>query len=132
MADQCGLGADGTLLDTSQIQWYNDPDDDTPLPPAARHSTHIPCPAPKLVDPNNAVLRKCKASRSVVMSEGSEEESEGDQDNRVIMDAATDMDHETDIDGITPSIQAAAEAATRVEPLAHVTEDDLSVDLTYL
>ncbi|KAG2158274.1 uncharacterized protein EDB93DRAFT_1246129 [Suillus bovinus] len=86
MADQCGLGADGTLLDASQIQWYNDPDNDTPLPvlPAqARRSTHIPCPAPKLVDPNNAVLRKRKASRSVVTSEGSEEESdcEGDQDN---------------------------------------------------
>ncbi|KAG1888799.1 hypothetical protein F4604DRAFT_1674418 [Suillus subluteus] len=74
MTDQCGLGADGTLLDASQIQWYNDPDDDTPLPPAACRSTHIPHPAPKLVDPNNAVLRKRKA-RSVVMSEGSEEEN---------------------------------------------------------
>jgi hypothetical protein len=48
-------------------------------------------------------LRKRKASRSVVTSEGSEEESEGDQDNGVTTDAATDMDHETDIDGITPS-----------------------------
>ncbi|KAG2158269.1 uncharacterized protein EDB93DRAFT_1246123 [Suillus bovinus] len=102
---------DGTLLDASQIQWYNDPDDDTPLPvlPAqACRSTRIPHPAPKLVDPNNAVLRKRKASRSVVTSEGSEEESdcEGDQDNGVTTDAATDMDHETDIDGITPSESA--------------------------
>ncbi|KAG2140519.1 uncharacterized protein EDB93DRAFT_1252804 [Suillus bovinus] len=102
---------DGTLLDTSQIRWYNNPNDDTPLPvlPAqARRSTHIPRPAPKLVDPNNAVLRKRKASRSVVTSEGSEGESdcEGDQDNRVTTDAATDMDHETDIDGITPSESA--------------------------
>ncbi|KAG2127653.1 uncharacterized protein EDB93DRAFT_1256904 [Suillus bovinus] len=102
---------DGTLLDASQIRWYNDPDDDTPLPvlPAqACRSTCIPCPAPKLVDPNNAVLHKCKASRSVVTSEGSEEESdcEGDQDNGVTTDAATDMDHETDIDGITPSESA--------------------------
>ncbi|KAG2153473.1 uncharacterized protein EDB93DRAFT_1248738 [Suillus bovinus] len=98
---------DGTLLDASQIRWYNNPDDDTPLPvlPAQAHrSTRIPCPAPKLVDPNNAVLRKRKASRSVVTSEGSEGESdcEGDQDNGVTTDAATDMDHETDIDGITP------------------------------
>ncbi|KAG2128027.1 uncharacterized protein EDB93DRAFT_1109098 [Suillus bovinus] len=80
---------DGTLLDASQIQWYNDPNDDTPLPvlPAqARCSTHIPCPAPKLVDPNNTVLHKRKASRSVVTSEGSEEENEGDQDNRVTTD----------------------------------------------
>ncbi|KAG2136932.1 uncharacterized protein EDB93DRAFT_1106727 [Suillus bovinus] len=74
----------------------------------ARRSTRIPHPAPKLVDPNNAVLRKHKASRSVVTSEGSEEESdcEGDQDNGVTTDAATDMDHETDIDGITPSESA--------------------------
>src|SRR6267154_2889412 len=103
MADQCGLGADGTLLDASQIQWYNDPDDDIPLLPTARRFTRISRPAPKLVDPNNAILRKCKASRPVVVSEGSEEESEGDQDNGVITDAATDMDREMDIDGITPS-----------------------------
>ncbi|KAG2140269.1 uncharacterized protein EDB93DRAFT_1105996 [Suillus bovinus] len=74
----------------------------------ACHSTRIPRPAPKLVDPNNAVLHKRKASRSVVTSEGSEEESdcEGDQNNGVTTDAATDMDHETDIDGITPSKSA--------------------------
>ena len=100
MADQCGLGADGTLLDASQIQWYNDPDDDTPLIPAARRSTRTTRPAPKLVDPNNAItLRKCKASRPVVVSEGSEEESEGDRDNGVMTDAATDMD----VHGITLS-----------------------------
>ncbi|KAG2132726.1 uncharacterized protein EDB93DRAFT_1107804 [Suillus bovinus] len=60
---------------------------------------------PSLLTPTTAVLRKRKASRSVVTSEGSEGESdcEGDQDNGVTTDAATDMDHETDIDGITPS-----------------------------
>jgi hypothetical protein len=78
MADQCGLGADGTLLDASQIQWYNDPNDDIPLLPTIRRSTHIPRPACKLVDPNNAILRKYKASRPVIVNEGSEEENEGD------------------------------------------------------
>ncbi|KAM6493884.1 hypothetical protein JOM56_010245 [Amanita muscaria] len=33
MADQCALGPDGTLLDASKILFYNDPDDETPLPP---------------------------------------------------------------------------------------------------
>jgi len=28
----CALGLDGTLLDASNIQWFNDPDDDDPLP----------------------------------------------------------------------------------------------------
>jgi hypothetical protein len=115
MADQCALGADGTLLDASQIRWFNDPDDDTPLLPTAnaRCSTRIPRPAPKLVDPNNAILRKRKAttSRPVVVSESSEEEEdEGDtidQDDGVITDAATDsVDNEMDIDDITPSESA--------------------------
>jgi len=53
MADQCALGADGTLLDASQNQWFNDADNDTPLLPTAnaRRSTRIPRPAPNLVDP---------------------------------------------------------------------------------
>jgi len=29
---QCAVGPDGTLLDTSDIQWFNDPDDVEPLP----------------------------------------------------------------------------------------------------
>jgi len=109
MTDQCALGADGTLLDASQIRWFNDPDDDTPLLPTAnaRRSTRVPRPAPKLVDPNNAILRKRKAtSRPVVVSESSEEEGEGDavdQDDGVITDAATDVDNEMDIDDIAPS-----------------------------
>jgi hypothetical protein len=30
--DQCAIAADGSLLDASAIKFYNDPDDDTPLP----------------------------------------------------------------------------------------------------
>jgi hypothetical protein len=30
--DRCAVGADGKLLDANQIDWYNDPDDDAPLP----------------------------------------------------------------------------------------------------
>jgi hypothetical protein len=33
MNDQCAVGPDGRLLDASQIQFFNDPDDSTPLPP---------------------------------------------------------------------------------------------------
>jgi hypothetical protein len=32
---QCAVGLDGTLLDASDIQWFNDPDDDDPLPPVS-------------------------------------------------------------------------------------------------
>ena len=31
-SDQCAVAADGRLLDASEIIFYNDPDDDTPLP----------------------------------------------------------------------------------------------------
>lgn len=33
-SDQCALDPDGSLKDARDIQWYNDPDDDQPLPPA--------------------------------------------------------------------------------------------------
>jgi hypothetical protein len=33
MADQCALGTDGKLLNASQITFFHDPDDNTPLPP---------------------------------------------------------------------------------------------------
>jgi len=39
--DQCALAADGSLLDTSAIIFYNDPDDDTPLPNSAATSTPV-------------------------------------------------------------------------------------------
>ncbi|KAG2367202.1 hypothetical protein BDR07DRAFT_1479323 [Suillus spraguei] len=141
-ADQCAVGADGTLLDASQILWLNDPDDDILLLPSipaasARCSTHIPCPAPKLVDSNNTILRKCKAStsRPVVVSEGSEEESEGDaidKDDGVIMDAATDMDNEMDIDDITPSesaYQQTKEMSNEDHEGAKQCKSDLTADI---
>ena len=30
-SDNCAVGPDGQLLDTSKITWYNDPDDDMPM-----------------------------------------------------------------------------------------------------
>ncbi|KAG2050400.1 hypothetical protein BDR06DRAFT_1011235 [Suillus hirtellus] len=73
--NQSAVGANGALLDTSDITWFHDADDDTPLPtshmplppPAimiagSHRSAHVPHPASKLVDPNNAVLGKRKAT----------------------------------------------------------------------
>src|SRR5215471_11434875 len=34
-ASGCAVGADGTLLDASQIQWFNDTNDSLPLPPTS-------------------------------------------------------------------------------------------------
>ncbi|KAF8232995.1 hypothetical protein L208DRAFT_1269364 [Tricholoma matsutake] len=39
--DQCALAADGSLLDASAIIFYNDPDDDAPLPNSAATSTPV-------------------------------------------------------------------------------------------
>ena len=90
-SDNCALGTDGKLLDTSQIRWFNDPDDDEPMasastssttqrpmaqvatmldsfitnvPPAARHSTHAPRLSTKAIDPNNVMNVKRKPSSS--------------------------------------------------------------------
>ncbi|KAF8803446.1 hypothetical protein BYT27DRAFT_7214747 [Phlegmacium glaucopus] len=32
-SDQCALGPDGTMLEPSEIIWFNDPDNPTPIPP---------------------------------------------------------------------------------------------------
>ena len=35
MADQPALGPDGRLLDATEIEWYNDPDDTQPIQPTS-------------------------------------------------------------------------------------------------
>jgi hypothetical protein len=42
MSDQCAIGSDGQLKDASEIEWFNDVDDDTamlPPPPALKASS---------------------------------------------------------------------------------------------
>jgi hypothetical protein len=66
-SDQCALDADGTLLDASEIvSFYNDPDDDDPLPTgsnnsesklfpvvSSRRSGRKTRPSARVLDPNN-------------------------------------------------------------------------------
>ncbi|KAG1784952.1 uncharacterized protein HD556DRAFT_1314683 [Suillus plorans] len=120
--NQSAVGADGALLDAGDITWFHDADDDTPLPtsrtplppPAimiagSRRSARVPRPASKLIDPNNAVLGKHKATgQQVVLTEDESEDAvaedpEWDDADEVLTDAgtATDMDTRTDDD--TPS-----------------------------
>ncbi|KAF7372131.1 hypothetical protein MVEN_00072000 [Mycena venus] len=66
---QCAVGPDGQLLPASEIIFYNDPDDDHPLPPVKtsstkatniteffqrRSSSRISRPSARVSDPNNA------------------------------------------------------------------------------
>jgi hypothetical protein len=37
-SDQCALGKDGQLLDADKMDWYNDCNDATPLPPMGSSS----------------------------------------------------------------------------------------------
>ncbi|KAG2047317.1 hypothetical protein BDR06DRAFT_1013995 [Suillus hirtellus] len=101
--------ANGALLDAGDITWFHDADDDTPLPtshmplppPAIMIagsccSACVPHPASKLVDPNNAVLGKCKATgKQVVLTEDESEDEvaedpEWDDADKVLTDAGTD------------------------------------------
>jgi hypothetical protein len=88
-SDNCAIGHDGKLLDASEIEWFDDPDDDKPMasattsstaqrqrstmtldsfvtkgPLAARRSNRTVRPSTKLVDPNNAMGLKRKRSNT--------------------------------------------------------------------
>ena len=90
-SDNCAVGSDGNLLDTSQILWFNNPDNDQPIaptslsaqcqasasqtvttldsfvtkvPPAARRSTCAPHPSTKAIDPDNIMALKRKSSNT--------------------------------------------------------------------
>jgi hypothetical protein len=85
-SDSCAVAPDGTLLDASQILWFNDPDDNKPMvtatsltaqhhipatmldsfftkvPPAACRSTHASRLSTKAINPNNLIALKRKPS----------------------------------------------------------------------
>ena len=129
-SDQCALASDGTLLDASKIVFYNDPDDDIPLPtgsnnsesnlfPAvsSRRSGRITRPSARVLDPNNLealVTRKrsatmtvskddsVRAARRAKVSMGDEVDDEQDSD---------DLDDEEDNEEVEESM-GDEEAAT--------------------
>jgi len=108
-SDQSALAADGTLLDASQIVFYNDPDDDIPLPTgsnnsesdlvpvvSSRRSGRVTRSSARALDPNNleaSVTRKrsatmtvskddsVRAARRAKVSMGDEVEDEQDRDD---------------------------------------------------
>ena len=70
---QCAVAEDGSLLDASKIIFYNDPDDDNPLPntvsepisTTSRRSGRVTRPSARIMDPDNleaSVLRKRSAT----------------------------------------------------------------------
>jgi hypothetical protein len=81
-SEGCAIGPDGKLLDASEIDWVNDPDNDellpvvttsstaqpsldsfiTKLPVPARRSTRAVHPSAKAIDPDNAMASKRKSS----------------------------------------------------------------------
>src|SRR5260221_1737920 len=81
-SEGCAIGPDGGLLDETEIDWVNDPDDDVPMPMAttssmvqrsldsfvtkppvpARRSTRAARPSTKATDPDNAMAIKRKTS----------------------------------------------------------------------
>ena len=84
-SDSCAVGPNSTLLEASQIVWFNDPDNDEPIvpatssvlsaaqpqvsmvtldsfvtkiPPATCQSGHAPHLSIKAIDPNNIIAHK--------------------------------------------------------------------------
>jgi len=82
--DQCALAADGSYLDAADITFYDDPDDDAPIPKlTASSSTHHPIfqaknrrsirntrPSARITDPDNAeaLVNTRKRSATVTAS----------------------------------------------------------------
>ena len=88
-SDQCAVAVDGSLLDANDIIFYNNPDDETPLPQpdtnsappstqihplfqgdpapsvptASRCSTRIARPSTHITDPNNMEAQGSAATR---------------------------------------------------------------------
>jgi hypothetical protein len=92
--DQCALAADGSLLDASAITFFNDPDDDTPLPnstpihpffqgslaPAkitagSRQSARVTRPSARITDPDNAEASTGTRKRSATVTAPAEASS---------------------------------------------------------
>src|SRR5271168_1664059 len=96
-SDQCAVSADGTLLDASDIVFYNDPDDYTPLPnsssaatsthlhpffqgsPApskmvagSRRSCRVTCPSARIADPNNLEASTATRKQSATVTTSTE------------------------------------------------------------
>ncbi|KAG1842421.1 hypothetical protein F4604DRAFT_1689916 [Suillus subluteus] len=152
--NQSAVGADGALLDASNITWFHDADDDTPLPtshmpllsPAimiagSHRSARVPRPASKLIDPNNTVLGKRKATgQRVVLSEDESEDAvaedpewddadEVDADE-VLTDAGTATDMDTRTDDNTPSTyQQTKEMGDADREGAKQCKSDLTADI---
>ncbi|KAF7364524.1 HAT family dimerization domain-containing protein [Mycena venus] len=126
--DQCAVGPNGELLDASEIQFYNDVDDNVPLPPV---SDEISTPAAgqatlqqyfhrsdrprkqssRLTDPNNAETVKHKANdaedfpprvrarRSSPSPACMDEDDDARDDNNDMPDLQPVSDSEDDRDG---------------------------------
>ena len=96
-SDQCAVAADGSLLDASEIVFYNDPDNDTPLlnfhsattsthlhpffrgGPApskivagSHRSTCVTSPSACITDPNNLEASTATRKRSATMTTSTE------------------------------------------------------------
>ncbi|KAG1824516.1 uncharacterized protein BJ212DRAFT_1475821 [Suillus subaureus] len=56
----CALGSDGKLKDASAIDWYNDPDDDTPM---------VPAPPPSTSNGKLTSFMSCHSGRAVKLME---------------------------------------------------------------
>jgi hypothetical protein len=88
--DQCALAADGSLLDAADITFYDDPDDDAPIPSltasskassstlhpifqakkiaGSRRSVRITRPSARIIDPDNAEALVTTRKRSATVT----------------------------------------------------------------
>ena len=112
--DQCALAADGSLLNASAIIFYNDPDDDTPLPNSAATSTpvhaffqggpapgkiaarshrsaHVTRPSARIIDPDNAEASAVTRKRLATVTASAEASLHAAHQARV-----TDSDDESE------------------------------------
>jgi len=127
-SEGCAIGPGGELLDASEIDWVNDPDDDEPMPMATtssmaqpsldsfvmklpnptRRSTRAARPSAKAIDPDNAMAIKRKTSDAVApnpsyclrhVSPEHEEDKATDSDaSESEPDCSTDMGEDDPVD----------------------------------
>ena len=116
-SDSCAIGTDGNLLDASEIVWFNDPDDDTPIAPtttsstgqpqpsatrlnssvtraplSTHRSTHAARPSTKAINPDNVMAIKHKSSDAYNSNPSRCLHQTSPEHEEEIQDMATDPD----------------------------------------
>jgi hypothetical protein len=129
-SDQCAVGTDGTLLDESEIIWYNDAEDSSPIsssPQAATTSNTIQMPPPSTSDSSvstkattlHAFFNGTSTPRPAVFVAGARRSSRVSKPSKCVLDA----------NNVEPQAESSKRArVANKKPVQSESEDEASIN----